>query len=88
MPRRRVPTRHPSRAAARRLGLSYEGVFRQATVYKKRNRDTAWYAAIDEDWPALDRAFTQWLAPANFDSEWNQRVSLRTLTEPILVARG
>ncbi len=43
----------PSRAAAQRLGLSFEGVFRQATVYKGRSRDTAWYAAIDREWPAL-----------------------------------
>jgi RimJ/RimL family protein N-acetyltransferase len=46
-----------SRAAAQRLGLSFEGVFRQATVYKGRNRDTAWYAAIDREWPALEDAF-------------------------------
>jgi RimJ/RimL family protein N-acetyltransferase len=78
----------PSRAAAQRLGLSYEGVFRQATVVKGRNRDTAWYAAIDREWPALDRAFRQWLDPANFDERGRQRTSLRTLTAPILVARG
>jgi RimJ/RimL family protein N-acetyltransferase len=56
-----------SRAAARRLGLSFEGVFRQATVYKGRNRDTAWYAAIDTEWPALRAAFLAWLDPGNFD---------------------
>jgi RimJ/RimL family protein N-acetyltransferase len=77
----------PSRAAAQRLGFSYEGVFRQATVVKGRNRDTAWYAAIDSEWPALDRAFRQWLDPSNF-VDGRQRVSLRALTEPILVARG
>jgi hypothetical protein len=47
-------------AAAQRLGLSFEGVFRQATVYKGRNRDTAWYAATDRDWPALHAAFALW----------------------------
>jgi RimJ/RimL family protein N-acetyltransferase len=77
-----------SRAAARRLGFSYEGVFRQARVNKGLNRDTAWYAVIDAEWPALDRAFTQWLDPANFDVDGKQRVSLRTLTEPILVSKG
>jgi RimJ/RimL family protein N-acetyltransferase len=77
-----------SRAAAERLGFSYEGVFRQATVVKGRNRDTAWYAAIDREWPALDRAFQQWLDPANFDERGRQRTSLRTLTGPILVGRG
>jgi RimJ/RimL family protein N-acetyltransferase len=78
----------PSRAAAQRLGLSYEGIFRQAIVYKQRNRDTAWYAAIDKEWPALKAAFEQWLAPGNFDEGGLQRVSLSALTAPILVARG
>jgi RimJ/RimL family protein N-acetyltransferase len=77
-----------SRAAARRLGLSFEGVFRQARVAKGRNRDTAWYAAIDAEWPALDRAFERWLAPANFDGHGRQRVSLGALTRPILVREG
>jgi RimJ/RimL family protein N-acetyltransferase len=78
----------PSRQAAQRLGFSYEGVFRQATVVKGRNRDTAWYAAIDREWPALDRAFRQWLDPANFDAQGGQRISLSGLTGPILVNRG
>jgi RimJ/RimL family protein N-acetyltransferase len=77
----------PSRRAAQRLGLSYEGVFRQATVVKGRNRDTAWFAAIDKEWPALKSAFGTWLARANFDGEGRQRVSLSSLTAPILVAR-
>ena len=47
----------PSRAAAQRLGFSFEGVFRQATVVKGRNRDTAWYAMIDREWPALQDGF-------------------------------
>ena len=75
----------PSRAAAQRLGLSFEGIFRQARVNKGRNRDTAWFAAIDSEWPALDRAFSQWLAPANFDEAGRQRVSLASLTRPVLV---
>lgn len=74
----------PSRSAALRLGLSFEGIFRQATVAKGRNRDTAWYAAIDSDWPALDKAFRQWLAPSNFDGEGRQRIRLSTLTAPLL----
>jgi RimJ/RimL family protein N-acetyltransferase len=77
-----------SRAAAQRLGLSCEGVFRQATVVKGRNRDTAWYAAIDRDWPAIDAAFTRWLDPANFDERGRQRQRLSELTAPLLVARG
>jgi RimJ/RimL family protein N-acetyltransferase len=67
----------PSRAAAERLGFAYEGIFRQATVNKGRNRDTAWYAAIDSEWPALSAAFEAWLAPENFDDAGRQRSSLR-----------
>ncbi len=78
----------PSRAAAQRLGLSYEGIFRQARVSKGRNRDTAWYATIDREWPALDRAFRQWLAPENFDADGRQRVRLSELTRPMLVKTG
>lgn len=78
----------PSRAAAQRLGLSFEGVFRQATVIKGHNRDTAWYAAIDKEWPALNKAFQAWLSPDNFDDEGRQRVALSELTKPILVRVG
>jgi RimJ/RimL family protein N-acetyltransferase len=72
-----------SRAAAQRLGLSFEGNFRQAGVYKGRSRDTAWYAAIDAEWPALRQAFETWLAPANFDTAGRQRTRLSELTGPI-----
>lgn len=78
----------PSRSAAQRLGLSFEGVFRQATVVKGRNRDTAWYAAIDEEWPAIKDAFQRWLHPDNFDSDGQQKTRLTELTSPILKHRG
>lgn len=78
----------PSRTAAQRLGLSYEGIFRQATVYKQRNRDTAWYATIDREWPDLKQAFEQWLDPNNFDNDRNQKTRLSTLTAPLLKATG
>ena len=78
----------PSRAAAQRLGLSFEGVFRQATVYKGRNRDTAWYAAIDAEWPTLREAFETWLGAENFDEQGRQRTRLADLTRPILRQRG
>ena len=78
----------PSRAAAQRLGLSFEGIFRQATVYKGRNRDTAWYAAIDSEWPDLRAAFRSWLAPANFDATGQQRTRLSDLTRSILKRQG
>ena len=67
----------PSRTAAERLGFSYEGVFRQATVNKGRNRDTAWYAAIDSEWPVLAAAFEAWLDPSNFDAAGRQRAGLQ-----------
>jgi len=73
-----------SRGAALRLGLSFEGVFRQAAIVKGRNRDTAWYAAIDTEWPALQDAFRKWLDPANFDNSGQQRVRLSALTAPIV----
>ncbi len=54
-------------------------MFRQATIYKGRNRDTAWYAVVDKDWPALARAYAAWLDPANFDVAGRQRRPLATL---------
>ncbi len=75
----------PSRAAALRLGFQFEGIFRQAVVYKGRNRDTAWFSMIDSEWPALKRAYEQWLAPENFDAEGRQP---RKLAEFIAAARG
>lgn len=69
-----------SRRAAQRLGLSYEGVFRQATVSKGRNRDTAWFAAIDKEWPALKEAFEAWLRPENFNADGSQVERLSDLS--------
>jgi len=66
----------PSRAAAQRLGFRFEGVFRQAIVYKGRNRDTAWFSIIDGEWPGLKAAFERWLDPANFDGDGRQRQAL------------
>jgi RimJ/RimL family protein N-acetyltransferase len=69
----------PSQSAALRLGFRYEGLFRQAVVYKGRSRDTAWFSVIDSEWPALRRGFERWLDPHNFDSEGRQRASLSSL---------
>lgn len=77
-----------SRFSAQRLGFSYEGIFRQATVSKGRNRDTAWYSIIDGEWPALSAAYDRWLAPDNFDGYGDQRVQLSVWTRPLLVAAG
>lgn len=76
----------PSRRAAQRLGLSFEGVFRQHMVVKGRNRDTAWFAATDTDWPALKEAHRAWLAPSNFDAGGRQRERLSDLTALVRVA--
>ncbi|MEO8268129.1 MAG: GNAT family protein, partial [Aureliella sp.] len=78
----------PSRAAAQRLGLTFEGVFRQHSVVKGRNRDSAWYAAIDTEWPELRQAFATWLSPENFDNSGRQRVRLSELTAHVLKRIG
>jgi RimJ/RimL family protein N-acetyltransferase len=74
----------PSRAAAARFGFRFEGVFRQATVYKGRSRDTAWFSIIDSEWPAVRKAFETWLDPGNFDDQGKQRVRLAELTQAIV----
>lgn len=66
-------------AAARRLGFTYEGTFRQATLYKGRNRDTAWFSILDREWPAMESAFERWLSPENFDQQGRQKKSLKDL---------
>lgn len=67
----------PSRRAAVRFGFTFEGVFRQAMVVHGRNRDTAWYALIDGDWPAVKAEAERWLAPDNFDTDGRQKTPLR-----------
>lgn len=67
----------PSRRAAQRLGFSFEGIFRQHMVIKDRNRDTAWFAMLDRDWPTRKEAFERWLNPANFDRTRAQLTKLR-----------
>ena len=66
----------PSRKAAERLGFTHEGTFRQATHYKGRNRDTAWFSIIDSEWPGLKQRFERWLAPENFDDTGTQKRGL------------
>ncbi len=75
-----------SRRAAQRLGFSYEGIFRQAAVVKGRNRDTAWFAIIDAEWPALREAYAAWLSPRNFDAKGRQKERLSDLTRLVRVA--
>lgn len=66
----------PSRAAAERLGFTYEGTFRQAVVVRGRNRDTAWYSMTDAEWPVLRDRLAGWLDPGNFDAAGMQRARL------------
>jgi RimJ/RimL family protein N-acetyltransferase len=68
----------PSRRAALRLGFTFEGIFRQHMVIKGKNRDTAWFAMLDKEWPARKQAFEAWLDPANFDAEGRQLRSLES----------
>jgi RimJ/RimL family protein N-acetyltransferase len=68
-----------SRRAAERFGFTFEGVFRKHQIVKGRNRDTAWYAMTDDEWPAVRLGYETWLGPDNFDGEGRQRRSLGEL---------
>jgi RimJ/RimL family protein N-acetyltransferase len=68
-----------SRSAADRFGFTFEGVFRNHQIVKGRNRDTAWYAIIDADWPAIRSGFEAWLSPDNLDEDGRQRAKLAQL---------
>jgi len=72
----------PSRAAAIRLGFRYEGTFRKLMVVKGRNRDTAWFSIVDDEWPGIRAAFQAWLAPDNFDAAGRQRRRLEDWMPP------
>ncbi len=67
----------PSCKAAERLGFQFEGIFRNATIYKQRNRDTAWFAIIDSDWPTLKTGYEAWLTKENFNNKGQQIKSLK-----------
>jgi RimJ/RimL family protein N-acetyltransferase len=73
----------PSRRAALRFGFDFEGIFRQHMIVKGKNRDTAWFAMIDKDWPTIRRAFEEWLDPSNFDSEGRQLQRLEDIRSSI-----
>jgi RimJ/RimL family protein N-acetyltransferase len=78
----------PSRRAAVRLGFQFEGIFRQHMIVKGRSRDTAWFAMIDRDWPAIRAAYEAWLDPANFDASGRQLTPLRmpSVAAPVVPA--
>lgn len=78
----------PSRKTAERLGFTFEGIFRQAIVYKGRSRDTAWFSIIDQEWPTRRAAFERWLSPDNFDTDALQRESLGAVREKLIASNG
>ena len=67
----------PSRKAAERFGFTFEGIFRQHCIVKGRNRDTAWYAMLDKEWPKAHDAFEAWFKDSNFDAQGRQKAKLR-----------
>jgi RimJ/RimL family protein N-acetyltransferase len=69
----------PSRRAALRYGFVFEGIFRQHMISNGRNRDTAWFAMLDSEWPARKAVFERWLSPENFDADGRQIESLGAL---------
>ncbi len=68
----------PSRRAGLPLGFTYEGTFRQASVYKERNRDTDWFSILDKEWDSCKQRLESWLEDANFDKNGQQKQSLST----------
>jgi len=78
----------PSRAAALRYGFTFEGIFRQAIVYRERNRDTAWFSILDKEWPQLRTCYTRWLEAGNFDAQGQQVARLADLIAQQRAAGG
>ena len=66
----------PSKRAAQRFGFTFEGIFRQHMVVKGQNRDTAWFAMTDQDWPRLKAGYEAWLRPENFNADMRQKSKL------------
>ncbi len=70
-----------SRQAARRLGFRFEGVFYNHMVFKGKNRDTAWYSILDDEWPEVRSKITAWLADDNFDTGGRAKRSLTAMMD-------
>ena len=68
----------PSKAAAKRFGFQFEGIFRQDMILKGASRDTAWFSMLDSEWPALRAEYERWLDPSNFDADGMQKTRLMT----------
>lgn len=78
---------HPSEKAALRLGFQYEGCFRQAVVYKGRNRDTKWFSILDKEWPLHKESLENWLVAENFDNQGQQLEKLETIRQKLRSAK-
>ena len=74
-------TNEPSQRAALRLGFTFEGIFRQHMMIAGKNRDTAWFAMLDTEWPEKKAALQRWLDPENFDAEGRQKRSLEAIRD-------
>lgn len=70
-----------SRRAALRLGFTYEGTLRSHMVAKGRQRDTALFSMLAEEWPSRRMALAAWLDEGNFDAEGNARQSLQDIRD-------
>lgn len=68
-----------SKIAAVRLGFTFEGVFRKHMLSRGKNRDTAWFSVINDEWPRLKAAFEAWLDPANFNADGSQKRKLEDI---------
>ena len=66
-----------SKKAALRLGFKFEGIFRQATIYKNRNRDSAWYSIIDKEWKKHKKKYLTFLEKSNFTDKLKQKRKLK-----------
>lgn len=73
----------PSKKAAQRLGFQFEGVFRKHLIYKGRNRDTAWFSIIDDEWPVVKKALELYLDGSNFDGDGNQKQGLKQIRDAL-----
>ena len=56
-----------------------EDIFHERLMAKEDLRNAFWYSIIDTEWPALKRAYEEWLDPANFDDAGQQRRRLEEI---------
>ena len=73
------PAHGPSRSAAQRLGLRFEGILRSHLISKRRRRDTAYFSLLAEEWPDRRAALREWLSPTNFDASGNAITKLKRI---------